>query len=141
MLDFDTVSIQFDIPAHDHLGLNHVEGKVRFMSEKVEIDWRVKGNVFRGGNAPVKTITLSYQEIEHVEIRKKWWRIHDIVLRIGNPALVEEIPGVEMGKMVLKIDKRSREEAHRLTDYIDYKKSIFILDAQNQRIKALRESD
>ncbi len=140
MFDTNPISIQFEIPATDHLGKNHVEGKVRFMADEVEIDWRVRGNVFRGGNAEVKTISMPYGQIEHVELRKKWWKIRDIILRIADPSLVEEIPGVEMGKMVLQIDNRSREEAEKLESLIDYKRSIFILDEQTKRLEKLKES-
>lgn len=140
MLDSDPISIQFDIPATDHLGKNHVEGKLRFMSDIVELDWRVKGNVFRGGNQEVKTIHLPYAQIEHVELTKKWWKIRDLTLRIADPSLVAEIPGVEMGKMVLVIDQRSREEAKKLESLIDYKRSMFILDERTKRIEDLKNS-
>lgn len=140
MFDTDPISIQFEIPATDHLGKNHVEGKVRFLADEVEIDWRVRGNVFRGGNAEVETISMPYGQIEHVELRKKWWKIRDIILRIADPSLVEKIPGVEMGKMVLQIDKRSREEAEKLESLIDYKRSIFNLDEQTKRLEKLKES-
>jgi len=140
MLDSDPISIQFDIPATDHLGKNHVEGKLRFMSDIVELDWRVRGNVFRGGNEEVKTIQLQYAQIEHVELVKKWWKIRNLVLRIADPTLVAEIPGVEMGKMVLVIDERSREEAQKLESLIDYKRSIFILDERTKRIEDLKNS-
>lgn len=140
MLDTDPISIQFEIPATDHLGRDHVEGKVRFKADEVDIDWRVKGNVFRGGNAEVQTISMPYSQIEHVELRKKWWKIRDIILRIADPALVAKIPGVEMGKMVLNIDKRSRKEAEKLESLIDFKRSIFILDEQTKRLDRLKES-
>ncbi|MEZ7957159.1 MAG: hypothetical protein QMC23_02535 [Rubritalea sp.] len=140
MFDTEPISIQFEIPATDHLGKDHVEGKVRFMADQVEIDWRVRGNVFRGGNAEVETISMPYGQIEHVELRKKWWKIRYIILRIANPSLVEEIPGVEMGKMVLQIDNRSREEAEKLESLIDYKRSVFILDEQTKRLEKLKES-
>jgi len=94
----------------------------------------------RGDKNEVKTIPLPYSEIEHVELRKKWWKIRDLVLRIANPTLVEEIPGVEMGKMVLIIDERSREEAQKLESLIDYKRSMFILDEQTKRIEDLKNS-
>lgn len=140
MLETNPISIQFEIPATDHLGKDHVEGKVRFMADEVEIDWRVKGNVFRGGNSEVETITMPYGQIEHVELVKKWWKIRDIILRISDPSLVAKIPGVEMGKMILKIDKRSREEAEKLESLIDFKRSIFILDEQTKRLERLKES-
>jgi hypothetical protein len=140
MLDINPISIQFEIPATDHLGKDHVEGKIRFMPDEVEIGWRIKGNVFRGGNAPVELISMPYGQIEHVELRKKWWRLSDIILRIADPSLVAQIPGVEMGKMVLKIDERSREEAGKLESLIDFKRSIFMLDEQTKRLERLKES-
>jgi hypothetical protein len=140
MFATDPISIQFEIPATDHLGRDHVEGKIRFMADEVEIGWRIRGNVFRGRNADVEMITMPYGQIEHVELRKKWWKIRDIILRIADPSLVAMIPGVEMGKMILQIDQRSREEAEKLESLIDYKRSIFILDEQTKRLEKLKES-
>ena len=140
MLDSDPISIQFNIPATDHLGKNHVEGKLRFMSDSVDLSWRLRGNVFRRGNDEVTTIPLPYSQIEHVELRKKWWKIRDLIIRIADPALVAEIPGVEMGKMTLVIDDRSREEAKKLESLIDYKRSMFILDERTKRIEDLKKS-
>lgn len=137
MLSTDPISIQFRIPATDHLGKNEVEGKVRFLPDSVELDWRLKGNVFRGGQQDVQTVSLNYGEIEHVELRKRWWRIRDLILRINNPSLVEAIPGVEMGKMTLEIDQRSRDEAQKLTSLIDFKRSIFLVNEQTRRLEAM----
>lgn len=140
MITNEPIAIQFRIPATDHLGKNEVEGKIRFLPENVELDWRLKGNVFRGGQQEVKTIILSYGEIEHVELKKHWWILKQIILRIANPALVESIPGVEMGKMLLEIDSRSRNEAKKLTSLIDFKRSIFLVDEQTKRLEKMRES-
>lgn len=137
MLSNQPVSIQFHIPASDHLGKNEVEGKVRFLADSVELDWRLKGNVFRGGQQDVETISLSYGQIEHVELKKRWWKLREIILRISDPTLVEAIPGVEMGKMILEIDERSREEASKLNSLIDFKRSIFLVDEQTRRLEAM----
>ncbi len=45
-------------------------------------------------------------------------------LRISSPELVKDIPGVDMGKMILHIDERSRDEAKKLTGLIDFKRSM-----------------
>ncbi len=138
MLDTEPISIQFEIPATDHLGRNLVEGKLRFLADHVELNWRIRGNVFRGGNNEVTSIHLPYGQIEHVELVKRWWRIREIILRIADPALVEDIPGVEMGKMILHIDKRSSKEAKKLNSLIDFKRSVFILDEQTKRLNQIR---
>ncbi|MEO1857690.1 MAG: hypothetical protein ABGY95_10070 [Rubritalea sp.] len=139
MLTNEPISIQFKIPATDHLGKNEVEGKIRFLADSVELDWRLKGNVFRGGQQEVETTTLDYGEIEHVELKKRWWKLSQIVLRISNPTLVESIPSVEMGKMTLDIDARSRDEAKKLISLIDFKRSIFLVDQQTKRLDTLSQ--
>lgn len=99
----------------------------------------MKGSVFQGGKGNLTTIDLPYGEIDHVEIVKKWFKIRRIILRISSPELVKDIPGVDMGKMILHIDERSRDEAKKLTGLIDFKRSMFILDDHEKRLKSMRE--
>jgi hypothetical protein len=136
MIESDPISLWFFIPATDHLGREEVHGKLRFLADHVELHWRIKGNVFRGEGKEMERIDLPYDEIEHVELVKRWWRMRRIVLRIGNPTLVAAIPGVAMGKMELHIDKHSRGEAKKLTGLIDLRRSIFLLNEQTRRLKA-----
>lgn len=139
MITIDPVSIEFRIPAVDPLGLEEVLGKLRFLPDHVALSWRMKGNVFKGNKGAITTIELPYGEIEHVELVRKWFRVRHIVLHIATPELVWEIPGISMGKMILHIDERSRAEARKLTGLIDYKRSVFILDEHEQRLKAMRQ--
>ena len=46
-----------------------------------ELHWRLKGNVFRQSESGMQTITLPYQEIEAVELHKKWWKLRSIIGR------------------------------------------------------------
>ena len=140
MFTAEPLNIHFTIPATDPLGRLEVHGKLRFLPEQVELFWRVKGNVFRGGGEEeMKLVPLPYGEIENVELVKRWWRIRQIVLRVANPKLVADIPGVDMGKMVLDIDKRSRSDARKLAPFIDFRRSIFLLDEQTKRLQAMRD--
>ena len=138
MISIDPVNIHFSIPATDPLGREAVLGKLRFMPDQIALSWRLKGNVFRGGKSEMITINLPYGEIDHVAVVKKWFRVRQIILRISTPSLVEDIPGVDMGKMVLEIDERSKHEAKKLTGLIDYKRSTFILDEHESRLKSMR---
>lgn len=135
----DPVHITFTIPAADPLGREEIIGKLRFLAEHVELSWRMKGNVFRGGKEDMHVVELPYSEIEHVELVKKWFRIRQLIFRVSDPRLVADIPASHMGKLVLEIDNRSREEAKKLSSLIDYQRSNFILDAHTQRLAALRE--
>lgn len=139
MIEAEPLSIHFFIPAKDSLGRNEVRGKLRFLPELVELHWRLKGNVFRGGEGEMKTVELPYGQIESVELVKRWWRVRQLVLRVDDPTLVAGIPGVDMGKMVLEIDDKSRGDAPKLSSLIDFRRSIFLLDEQTERLKAMRE--
>ena len=139
MLFIDPVHIQFRIAAQDPLGREEVHGKVRFLADHVELNWRLKGNVFVGGQGEMHTIDIPYGEIEHVELVKKWWKLRYIVLRISDPTLVKDMPGVELGKMRLEIDERSREEAKKLNSIIDFKRSVFLLDEHEERLASMRD--
>ena len=136
----DPVSINFTIPAADHLGKNEVVGKVRFLPEHVELSWRLKGNVFRGGKGDMTTVELLYCEIDEVEVVKGWFSIKGLTLFVGDPQKVKDMPGIEMGKVEMTIDKRSKQEAKKLGSLIDFKKSEFILDSQEKRLRAMRDS-
>ena len=137
MLSTDPLYIQFRIPAQDPLGREEVLGKICFLPDHVEINWRLKGNVFTGGKGEMQTIDIPYKEIDHAELVKRWWRIRRLILRISDPTLVKAIPGVTLGKMSLEIDRRSREEAKKLNGIIDFKRSVFLLDEHEQRLAAM----
>ncbi len=128
MLEHDPVHIHFSIPAADPLGRNEVVGKLRFFPKEIEIGWRLKGNVFIGGKGEMQILRIPYSEVEHVELVRRWFRFRHLVLRISDPALVQDIPGVTMGKMTLLIDARSRSEAKKLRPLIDFNRSVFLLE-------------
>ena len=99
----------------------------------------MKGNVFTGGKSEMETIDLPYSEIDHVELVKKWWKIRKLIFRVSNPKLLGDIPMSDMGKLEMEIDKRSRQEAKKLTSLIDFQRSVFLLDEQDKRLTAMRE--
>jgi len=139
MMLTDPVNINFQCQPADPLGREHVIGKLRFLPEEVELSWRLKGNVFTGGKSEMNSIILPYGEIEHVDLVKKWWKIRKLIFRVSDPKLLGEIPVAEMGKIEMEIDDRSREEAQKLEGLIDFKRSIFLLDAQEERLRSMRD--
>lgn len=139
MILTEPVYINFHCPAIDPLGRENLIGKLRFLSDHVELSWRMKGNVFTGGKSEMETIDLPYSEIDHVELVKKWWKIRKLIFRVSNPKLLGDIPMSDMGKLEMEIDKRSRQEAKKLTSLIDFQRSVFLLDEQDKRLTAMRE--
>ncbi len=138
MISVDPINITFTIPAQDHLGREGVVGKIRFKNEAAHLDWRLAANVFRGGKGEMKSIILPYGEIEHVEMKRRWFRYRELVIRVSDPSLVAEIPNIDMGKLVLKIDAHSREQAERLAPMIDFKRSLFMFDETEKRLQQIK---
>ena len=138
---FDPVNINFKIPATDPLGKNEVEGKVRFLADHVELSWRLKGSVFTGGKGDMTIVKLSYSEIESVELVKGWFSIKQLIIRVGDPQKVKDMPAISMGKMELYIDKKSKQEAKRLREVVDFKRSEFLLDDHDRRMKAIKDQE
>lgn len=136
----DPININFQCPPVDPLGKDHVIGKLRFLPDQVELSWRLKGNVFTGGKSEMISRTLAYGEIEHVDLVKKWWKIRRLIFRVTDPKLLGDIPVAEMGKLAMEIDERSRDEAMKLESLIDFQRSIFLLEAQDERLKAMRDN-
>lgn len=139
MIFTEPVHINFHCPAIDPLGREAVIGKLRFLPDHVELAWRMEGNVFVGGKGEMTVIDLPYGEIEHVELVKKWWKIRKLIFRVSDPKLLGDIPVAKMGKLEMEIDERSREEAGKLASLIDFQKSTFLLDAQEERLQAMRD--
>lgn len=137
----DSISIYFNNPAIDPLGKKEVVGKIRFLERHVEINWRLKGSVFTGGQGETETIDFPYSEVESVELKKKWFKVREIILRVGNPQIIQSIPSLEIGKLCLVIDDRSMQEVKKLARLIDFKKSEFILDEYEKRINFIKESE
>lgn len=139
MMLSEPVTISFECPATDPLGKKHLIGKLRFLPDEVELSWQLKGNVFTGSKNGMASISLSYGDIEEVELVTRWWKIRKLIFRVNDPKLLGEIPVAEMGKLEMEIDARSREEAKKLASLIDFKRSIFLLDAQEKRLQVMRE--
>lgn len=139
MILTEPVNIHFHCPAIDPLGKENLIGKLRFLPDHVELSWRMLGNVFTGGKTEMQIIHLPYGEIEHVELIKKWWKLRQLIFRVSDPTLLQDLPAAEMGKLTMEIDARSRQEAQKLDSLIDFQKSTFLLDAQEKRLQAMRD--
>ena len=134
----EPITLNFTMPARDHLGRNGVVGKISFTPDHVELDWRLEENVFRPDASKVREIHIPYGEVSHVSFKKKWFRFRELHLHIADPSLTAEIPGDLMGKLILQINERSRKDIDKVLPLIDFKRSQFVLDAQEQRLESVR---
>lgn len=138
MLEVDPINLHFSIPATDHLGREEVQGQLRFHAEQIDFHWRLKGNVFTGGPSEMKLIEIPYHLVAEVSMKRKWFKPTTLILRLDDPALVAEIPSIEVGRLTLVIDAQSKEAMSKVHDLIDFRRSLFLLDETNKRLEAMR---
>lgn len=139
MLDSAPVSLHFRIPATDHLGREAVQGQLHFNAEKIDLHWRLEGNVFTGGSGEMTLIEIPYPSVAEVQLKKRWFRPTVLVLRLDDPALTAKIPGVGVGLLTLELDANSKVEVEKLNDFIDFRRSIFLLDETDKRLSSMRQ--
>ena len=139
MLNLDQpINLEFVIPAADPLGREEVAGKLRFLPQGCELHWALTANVFRGGKGEHQVIHLPYNEIDEVELQKKWLRPTKISFHVSNPELIKDIPGVVMGNLTFEIEKRSKEDLERLKSFIDFKQSLFLFEQNDAYLKEMK---
>ena len=134
----EPINLHFRIPATDPLGREEVQGQLRFQNTNLELFWRLKGNVFKGGVGDMNKIEIPYPAVQKVGIKKRFLRPALLTLKVENPELVSEIPGTEVGELVLEIDTKNKKEITKVNDLIDYQRSIFLFDEANQRLEDLQ---
>jgi hypothetical protein len=140
VLGSDPINLHFSIPATDHLGREEVQGQLRFHADHIDLHWRLKGNVFTGGPGDMKLIEIPYPVVAEVTMKRRWFRPAELILRLENPELVSEIPGIEVGRMTLHIDPKSKEAVQKVHNLIDYRRSSFLLDETNERLESMRNA-
>lgn len=139
MFDTAPLSLHFRIPATDHLGREAVQGQLHFSAEKIDLHWRLEGNVFTGGSGEMTLIEIPYQTVSEVQLKKRWFRPTQLILRLDTPELVAKIPGTAVGLLTLELNADSKIEVEKLNNLIDFRRSIFLLDETDKRLSAMRD--
>lgn len=117
----DPLPVYFEIPAQDAMGFQHVTGKLDAQDDKVLLYWKIKDRTFKKTSDEMAVIELSYLDIESLTHKKSWFSGHQLILKVRDPRLIENIPGVNMGTGVLQLPKKSRTEVPKLIKLVDYK--------------------
>jgi len=131
----DAASFYFDIPATDALGKLNVSGKLRAVADKVELHWKEKDRTFTRSKNQLHTVELDYEQIEDAHIRGSFFFTKHLILRVTDPRLIEEMPGVKMGTVELELPKRSLAEAKRFVSMIEYRASEKAVERSAERLK------
>ncbi len=136
----DEASVEFDLPAADALGRLHVDGKLRAADGKVYVHWKLRDRTFTRTQNKLRTVELGMGDIERIDLDKGWFST-TFHLEVRDPRLLEGIPGVEMGKMVLKLGRSQRADAEKLISVVDFELSQWRADKTRDRLRALGGGD
>jgi hypothetical protein len=135
----DELSFIFKIPASDPLGKLAVTGKFRAMEEQVILHWKLEDRTFTRASNAMRTIEMSYGDIEEATVAggRLWFSKKFLTIRIKDPRLVEEVPGVTMGKLMLQLPSHSVKLAKRFVAMVDYRVSEKEVEKRQERLKDL----
>ena len=137
-MDGEQVSFDFEIPATDALGRLHLAGKLRALEEKVLLHWKIKDRTFTRSKNSLKTVEMTYDDIEEAEIKSRLWFFKPYLsLRIKDPRIVEEVPGVKMGRIELNLPSKARKDAKKFVSMIDFRMTQKEMENRDKRLKEL----
>lgn len=128
----ETLNIHFSLPATDSLGRMHVDGKLRCLDEKVVLQYKVRGRTFKKAGNELQTIEFPYREVEHVEYASGWFR-RRLILKTNDPAVLERMPGADLGRIEMHIGKKSRRDAAKIEAFVDFKQSMALAEESHER--------
>ncbi len=124
MFIVDESALNFEIPARDSLGREAVIGKLSGTQEEVLFTWRLKDRTFRKAEGDMKTVRIPYRQVESVTFKATFGFINPrLILLVADPHLIEEVPGTDIGKATLMLEKRSKAAAKKFLKLVDFKKS------------------
>ncbi len=133
----DSISVQFENPATDALGHEHVEGKLYCGREKAELHFKEKDRAFKKSD-PV-TVEFEYKEIEKAAFHGGWFRPKILEVSTRVPEKLKNFPGANVGKVVLHVSKESIKDAKKVAAFIEYKHSEAFLMESDERLGTKRD--
>lgn len=83
---------------------------MKLTQEGIELEYQEQDSFVGLIKSDVKTLHLSYQDLEAIEFKKGWFRAK-IILKTSSLELLQELPGNEQGECTLKVKRKYRDEA------------------------------
>jgi len=133
----DELSVYFQNEATDPLGHQHVEGQLRCGATSVTLHFKERDRTFR--KTEPTTVEFGYDEIDFVKYESSWFGPKLLTLRISHPEKLSDFPGADVGQVVLQVEKKSRVEAARLSNFVDYRQSELKLVTRDSALSEARE--
>jgi hypothetical protein len=133
----DQPAVNFENPARDPLGREHIGGRVVAGEEHLLIFWEYRHNVFRDEGP--RTVKIPYESVDAVEFQRTllFWNPR-LVITLTNPEPLASIPGVETGKATLHLSGSNlRDACRRIISLTEFRRSEAQQQQRSQRLDAL----
>lgn len=132
----DELSIDYENPATDPLGYEHVQGKLRCKFDLIELQFHQIDRAFR--KIPVVIREIPYAQVESATYVDRWFRPKLLIFKTKDPQHLAGFPGGEVGKIKLQVSRSSRDDAKRMAALLQYKQSEALADETAARMNHAR---
>lgn len=129
MLSIDP--IPFKIPSVDSFGLKEADGLVKLDEQHILMELKEKDTILGVYESEVREYSLAFSDIHSMTLHKKIFRVH-LTIQANSMKLVEGIPGMSQGKLVMNIPKKHYQIAKKLH-------SIVNLEISEHRLRSMDE--
>lgn len=136
----DEASVEFHLPAQDALGRLDVDGKVRWEGGTLFVHWKRRDRTFTRTKNTLHTSELSPGDVDQIKLETGWFNT-TLRLHVKDPRSLDGMPGVEMGKLVVKLQKDQRPAAQKLVSVVDFEMSQYRADKSQRRLNDLESKE
>ena len=109
-------SVPFEIPNVNH-GFIEVTGLLRINTEGILLEYHKKDPLGGLIHSSLEEVHLTWNKIEKVEFKRGFFSAKLIITGTSMKALAE-LPGVEQGKLTIKVKRKDRDDLHHLSSRV-----------------------
>lgn len=126
----NAMAVPFELTEINH-GLKKGEGLIKLWNQGLELEFEVEDAILGMYKSGVKTIRLSYGDLESIQIENGWFGAK-IILKANSMKVFDEIPGTEAGTCTLKIERKNRGDAKDLVSHARLHHSEYKLEQMDE---------
>lgn len=115
-----------------NLGFQEAEGLLRFESNRVVIEYRIKDALGLSIKSDIRVIHLELKDLRSLEI-KDWWITLRLTLSVRSMKSIEELPNAHSGEITLKIGRKYRKALRDFVSATRYALSEYRLNQLEEK--------
>jgi len=96
-------------------GLANCHGLIRLDGKDLSLEFQVEDSIVGVLKSGVKQARIPIQELSWIRLEQSWFGlVNKLAIQAGRLEVVQDVPGMNQGRMVLGIARRDRPAAERL---------------------------